>query len=128
MLPNASQRAGCPFSPSRYGLTSVDTASYVLGSWLGMLPGGWVAERARDTVHVPRASLCCWTGWYVVPLCSFASTCCALLTCPVLPNDLQARLHMWLQAQQVNNCCRVAPGWTHHNGGRRVWQTVRPAL
>lgn len=24
-----------------YGLTSVDLGSYVLGSWLGMLPGGW---------------------------------------------------------------------------------------
>lgn len=24
-----------------YGLTSVDLGSYVLASWLGMLPGGW---------------------------------------------------------------------------------------
>lgn len=34
-----------------YGLTSVDLGSYVLGSWIGMLPGGWVGGVAG-----------CWVG------------------------------------------------------------------
>lgn len=36
-----------------YGLTSVDLGSYVLGSWLGMLPGGMLALAVVLGFHFP---------------------------------------------------------------------------
>ncbi len=39
-----------------YGLTSVDLGSYVLGSWVGMLPGTWAY------VHAGAGRLKCQGG------------------------------------------------------------------
>jgi uncharacterized membrane protein YdjX (TVP38/TMEM64 family) len=52
-----------------YGLTSVDLGSYVLGSWLGMLPGtvAYVAAGKRKTITVPqkRAPQLSWISYSV---------------------------------------------------------------
>lgn len=51
-----------------YGLTSVDLGSYVLGSWLGMLPGrmndGQVLYCCAAVVRCCMTMLLCTATWY----------------------------------------------------------------